>query len=61
MAANKKDTPVGYDRWDTFTGTIIVTSKLTETQKKAITQAKKEQAEATKEKKSRCQIPGGKG
>ena len=49
--ATKKDTPAGYDRWDTVTGTIKRTSKLTDTQKKAIAQAQKEQAGAKKKKK----------
>ena len=45
MAAKKKDTHAGYDRWDTFTGTIKGTGKpLTETQKAGIAKAKKEQA-----------------
>ena len=45
MAA-KKDTPAGYDRWDTFTGTIKATGTLTPTQKKAIEKAKLEQKQA---------------
>lgn len=48
MAAKKKDTPAGYDRWDTFTGGIKGTGKLTERQKEGIAQAKKEQAAAKK-------------
>lgn len=51
MAAKKKDTPAGYDRWDTFGGTIKRTNALTDTQKKAIAEAKKEQAAAKKKKK----------
>ena len=45
MATKKKDTPSGYDRWDTFTGTTKGSGKpLTKTQKAGIAQAKKEQA-----------------
>ena len=42
MATNKKATPAGYDRWDTFPGTTKGTGKpLTETQKKAIERVQK--------------------
>lgn len=52
MATKKKDTPAGYDRWDTFTGTIKGTGKpLTPTQKKAVERAKQEQKAAKKKKK----------
>ena len=34
--AGKKNTPAGYDRWDTFTGTVKVTGKNTPKQQKAI-------------------------
>ena len=51
MATKKKDTPAGYDRWDTFSGTVKTTGKLTDTQKKAIEKAKQEQAKAKKKKK----------
>ena len=47
----KKDTPAGYDRWDTFTGTTKGTGQpLTETQKKAIARVQKKQKAAKKKK-----------
>ena len=36
MATKKKDTPANYGRWDTFSGTVKVTSKNTPSQQKAI-------------------------
>lgn len=52
MAAKKKDTPAGYDRWNVpFEGAIKGNSKLTETQKKAIASAQKTQAAKKKKKK----------
>lgn len=49
MATKKKDTPAGYDRWDTFTGTTKGTGEpLTAVQKAALKKAKKEQAEYRK-------------
>ncbi len=47
MAA-KKDSPKGYDRWDTVSGTIKGTGKLTPAQKKAVAAAKKEQGKSKK-------------
>lgn len=45
MATKKKDTPAGYDRWDTFTGTTKGSGKpLTAVQKKAVEEALKQQA-----------------
>lgn len=50
----KKDTPAGYDRWDTFTGTTSGTGQpLTETQKKAIARIQKKQAAMAKSKKKK--------
>ncbi|MBR0411080.1 MAG: hypothetical protein IJI25_08780 [Eubacterium sp.] len=45
MATKKKDTPAGYDRWDTIPGAIKGTgAPLTKRQKEGIAQAKREQA-----------------
>ena len=41
----KKDTPAGYDRWDTFTGSTAGTGKLTDKQKSAIDRVLKIQAD----------------
>lgn len=48
MATKKKESPAGYDRWDTFTGTTKGTGKLTETQKKAIERVQKKQKSGKK-------------
>lgn len=36
MANKKKDTPAGYDRWDTFSGTVKLAKKPTPQQQKTI-------------------------
>lgn len=47
----KKETPQGFDRWDTFSGTTAGTGKLTDKQKEAIDRVLKKQKEAKKKKK----------
>lgn len=48
---NTADSQKNYGRWDTITGTIKGTGRLTPTQKQAIAEAKAEKAKAKTKKK----------
>lgn len=53
MAGKKKDTPANYGRWDTFPGTVKVTSKNTPSQQKAIDEMNAQYAKAQGKKKKK--------
>jgi len=49
MAGKKNDTPANYGRWDTFDGTVKVTSKNTPSQQRLVDEINAQRKKAAKQ------------